>query len=198
MNPFTAIAAATTIAFLIITFTAHGPSTYRMAIVFLAPLLWAMYAARKRLAMHPGHFALLAGALIFHNLGAYGLYRSSWSGIEFDGYVHYLFGFCGAFATARALGYSFDLSGWKVWTGTILLILGISGIHELIEFGSTIALGPEKGMLKLNDGDLFDTQKDILNALLGTLTALGFYSIAWTPAAFTKGAWLHNRAPATP
>jgi len=141
-----------------------------------------MYRWREKLAMHPGHFALMAAALLLHNLGAYGLYRTSWGGIEFDGYVHYFFGFAGAFAVARALGFNFELTGWKVWVGTILLILGISGIHELIEFASTIALGPEKGMLKLNDGDQFDTQKDILNALLGTCTALGLYGMKVSPA----------------
>jgi uncharacterized membrane protein YjdF len=191
MNPFLAIASVTTILFLVITFTANGPSTYRYAFIFLAPILWAMYRWREKLALHPGHFALMAIALLFHNLGAYGLYRTTWAGIEFDGYVHYYFGFAGAFAIARALGYNFELSGWKVWIGTIIMILGISGIHELIEFGSTVALGPEKGMLKLNDGDVFDTQKDILNALLGTLTALGLYGMKVSPA-FLGGKYTLN------
>jgi uncharacterized membrane protein YjdF len=192
MNPFYPIATVTTILFLVITFTAHGPSTYRFAFIFLAPMLWGLLRARQRIALHPGHYALLAVALLFHNLGAYGLYRSSWGGIEFDGYVHYFFGFAGAFAVARGLGYVFELSGWKVWIGTVLMILGVSAIHELIEFASTIALGPEKGMLKLNDGDLFDTQKDILNALLGTLTALGFYGLVVSPA-FLSGKFFEAR-----
>jgi uncharacterized membrane protein YjdF len=192
MNPFLAIASVTTVLFLVITFTAHGPSTYRFAFIFLAPLLWGMYRWRKTLALHPGHYGLLALALLFHNLGAYGLYRSSWSGIEFDGFVHYVFGFVGGFAVARALGYNFGLSGWKVWIGTLIVILGISGIHELIEFASTIALGPEKGMLKLNDGDLFDTQKDLLNAVLGSLTALGLYGATLSPA-FLSGSYFEQR-----
>jgi putative membrane protein len=182
MNPFYAIASVTTLLFLVITFTAHGPSTYRFAFIFLAPMLWGLLKARKTLALHSGHYALLAVALLFHNMGAYGLYRSSWRGIEFDGYVHYFFGFAGGFAVARGLGYNFALSGWKVWVGTVLMILGVSAIHELIEFASTAALGPEKGMLKLNDGDLFDTQKDMLNALLGTLTSLGLYGLTSSPA----------------
>jgi uncharacterized membrane protein YjdF len=186
MNPFYLIATITTAIFLVITFTAHGPSTYRFAIFFLAPMLWGMLAARRKLALHPGHFAILAIALIFHNLGAFGLYRKSWGGIEFDGYVHYFFGFAGGFAVARALGYNFDLTGVKLWIGTLLVILGIGGIHELIEFASTIALGPEKGMLKMGDGDPFDTQKDLLNNMLGTITALGLYGAAWSPANLSR------------
>jgi uncharacterized membrane protein YjdF len=192
MNPFLAIASVTTVLFLVITFTAHGPSTYRFAFIFLAPILWGMYRGRNKLAMHPGHFALMAVALLFHNLGAYGLYRTNWAGIEFDGYVHYFFGFAGAFAVSRALGYNFELSRWKVWIGTVLVILGVSAIHELIEFASTVALGPEKGMLKLGDGDLFDTQKDIMNALLGTITALGLYGMKFSPPFLGAGYTVKN------
>ncbi len=193
MNPFYAIAIVTTAIFIVIPFVAHGPSTYRFAFFFLAPLLWGMLAARRRLALHPGHFAILALALLFHNMGAFGWYRSAWRGIEFDGYVHYFFGIAGGFAMARALGYNFELGGWKVWVGAILIILGVSAIHELIEFGSTIALGPEKGMLKI-DSDYFDTQKDIMNALLGCLTALGLYGATWSPAHL--GGWVWHRDPA--
>jgi uncharacterized membrane protein YjdF len=193
MNPFYAIATVTTALFVLITFVAHGPSTYRFAIFFLGPILWAIMAARRKLALHPGHYALLAIALLFHNMGAFGLYRTSWHGIEFDGYVHYYFGIAGGMAIARGLGYNFGLSGWKVWVGTILVILGIGAIHELIEFASTIALGPEKGMLKIGDGDFFDTQKDLMNNLLGAMTALGFYGASWSPANF--GGWFWARDP---
>jgi|GEM_PF-1277210 len=178
------IAWITTALFVAITLTAHGPSTYRFAILFLAPLLWGMFRGREKLALHPAHFGILAVALLFHNLGAYGLYRTSWEGIEFDGYVHYFFGLAGGLAIARALAFNFELAGWKLWIGALLVILGIGAIHELIEFSSTIILGPEKGMLKLNDGDFFDTQKDLLNNMLGTITALGLYGATRSPANF--------------
>jgi uncharacterized membrane protein YjdF len=192
MNPFYAIAIITTVLFGVITLVAHGPSTYRFAILFLGPMLWALLAGRRKLALHPGHYALLAIALLFHNLGAFGLYRSSWNGIEFDGYVHYFFGIAGGMAIARGLGYNFGLGGWKVWVGTILIILGIGGIHELIEFASTIAMGPEKGMLKIGDGDFFDTQKDLMNNLLGAITALGFYGVTWSPAHLRGWFWARD------
>ncbi len=185
-NPFYWIASITTAVFIGITAAAQGPSTYRWAIVFLAPMLWGLVAARRKLALHPGHFALLALALVLHNLGAFGLYRTSWAGIEFDSYVHYFFGVAGGFALARAIGYNFNLTGLKLWAGTLLLILGIGAFHELVEFASTLALGPEKGMLKLGDGDLFDTQKDLLNNLLGALTALGAYGSTWSPANLSR------------
>ena len=61
--------------------------------------------------------------------------------------------------------------------GTVIVILGLGGIHELIEYGSTLVLGPEKGMLKLNSPDAkTDTQKDLLNNTLGALLALAIYT----------------------
>jgi uncharacterized membrane protein YjdF len=182
MNQHKIIAIVATAVFLLITLTGNGPSTYKYAIFFLAPLLWAVMSARRCLALHPGHFALLALAFLVHNLGAYGFYKRAFAGIEFDSYVHFYFGVAGGFVIARALGHNFGLTGWKVWVGTAIVILGIGGIHELIEYASTLALGPEKGMLKVGDGDTFDTQKDLLNNLLGAITALGLYGMARTPA----------------
>jgi uncharacterized membrane protein YjdF len=149
-----------------------GPTTYQFGVFFLAPLLWAVYWARERLSITPFHFAVLAGAFVIHNLGAFGAYGKYYFDLEFDTYVHFIFGFAGGLIIARALASRLGFSGWRLWVGTVLLILGIGAIHELIEFGSTLILGGEKGMLKLNDPDKFDTQKDLGNNLLGALSAL--------------------------
>jgi hypothetical protein len=65
-------------------------------------------------------------------------------------------------------------------------ILGFGAIHELVEWGSTMALGPERGMLKALADDPYDTQKDLLNNLMGTLLSLAgravFHSKRPTPA----------------
>jgi len=170
------IAVATTILFLLITITAKGPPTYKFAILFLAPILWGVYYFRTTLALHPFYFLLFALALLLHNLGAYGFYRRHFLGLEFDAYVHFYFGLAGGCLVARALEANFSLHGWRLLVGTALVILGIGAIHELIEYASTLILGPEKGMLKTNDGDPFDTQKDLFNNLLGTLVGVALYS----------------------
>lgn len=178
MNSFKTIAWVTTAVFAMITLVAKGPATYRYAILFLAPMLWAVYFFRNRLHLHSSHFAVFASALVLHNLGAFGAYRKEYFGIEFDIYVHFYFGVAGGLIVARALKGSFGLGGWQMWVGTVIVILGLGAIHELIEYASTLMLGPEKGMLKLNSPDAkTDTQKDLLNNLLGTLVALGIYSI---------------------
>lgn len=178
MNSFKVIAWVTTAIFAVITLVAQGPATYRFAILFLGPMLWAVYFFRERLHLHSAHFAVFASALILHNLGAFGAYGKHYFGIEFDTYVHFYFGVAGGFIVARALKGSFGLLGWQMWVGAVIVILGLGAIHELIEYGSTLMLGPEKGMLKLNSPDAkTDTQKDLLNNLLGTLLALTIYSV---------------------
>lgn len=166
------IALTASIIFVLIALVADGPATYRFAPFFLIPLLWAVYFSRIIFCIAPVHFAVLAAAFLMHNLGAFGAYRQNFLGFDFDTYVHYFFGFAGGLIVARALSCNLRLGGWKLWTGTILLILGIGAVHELIEFLSTLILGPEKGMLKINSPDKFDTHKDLANNLFGTLTAL--------------------------
>jgi uncharacterized membrane protein YjdF len=172
LNVHKAIALVATSVFVLFSIIGNGPSTYRFAFVFLGPLLWAVYFCRRVLCLTPGHFSVLAAAFIVHNLGAFGTYRATYFGLDFDTYVHYLFGVAGGLIVARALACNYGLFGGRLWVGTILLILGIGAVHELIEFVSTLLMGPEKGMLKINSPDKFDTHKDLANNLFGTLTAL--------------------------
>ena len=178
MNSFKAIAWVTTAVFVVISLISRGSSTYRFAFLFLGPLLWGVYFLRERLHIHPCHFAIFATALVLHNLGAFGTYGQAYYGLEFDTYVHFYFGVAGGFIIARSLRRCLGLFGWQLWAGTVIVILGLGAIHELIEYASTLMLGPEKGMLKLNSPDAkTDTQKDLLNNLAGTLLALAIYSV---------------------
>jgi uncharacterized membrane protein YjdF len=165
---------------IMIAFSAAAPagSTYRFSFLFLAPLLWILYALRRRIYLHWVHFILLASALLLHNLGVFGWYRREFFGLQFDTYVHFYFGFCCAFAVNRVLALGYALKGWRLWVATALGILGFGAVHELIEWASSLALGPERGMLKVLKDDPYDTQKDLFNNLLGTLLSLLLSSVA--------------------
>lgn len=152
--------------------TAQTGSTYRVSFAFLVPLIWVVYALRDRIHLHWFHFALLASAVLLHNLGVFGFYRRQFFGLQFDTYVHFYFGFCAAFVVCRALEVGYRITGWRLWLATILGILGFGAIHELIEWASSLALGPEKGMLKVLGDDPYDTQKDLLNNLMGAILSL--------------------------
>ena len=148
-------------------------SNYRYAFVFLVPILWGVCAARRWLHLHAFHFALFALALILHNLGALGFYRQELLGLAFDTYVHFYFGLVGALILERGFRAGLRLRRWQAASVALVFLLGLGAIHELVEFASTLALGPEVGMYKMGNSDEFDTQKDLFNNLLGGLLALG-------------------------
>jgi uncharacterized membrane protein YjdF len=173
MRTLAPIAIAGTLPLLALPFAAVPEAgNYRYAFAFLVPILWGMYAARERLHLHPLHFALFACALVLHNLGALGCYTREYFGLAFDTYVHFFFGLVGGLILQRAFRLGMGLSSWHVWVATIVFVLGLGAIHELVEFGSTLALGPKVGMYKVGNADEFDTQKDLFNNLIGSATAL--------------------------
>jgi uncharacterized membrane protein YjdF len=176
---FKTVAWIATAAFIAISLlVAPAGSTYQWSFAFLAPIIWLTYLARERLALHPFHFALFGAALLLHDLGSMGYYRRRVAGLEFDFYVHFYFGIVAGFVFFRALRRFYVLRGWKLWLAVALITLGVSGVHELVEWSTTLLMGPERGMLKIDPNDPFDTQKDLLNNLGGAMLAMLLYAIA--------------------
>ena len=153
-------------------FLAASGSTYQWSFVFLAPLVWGVYFLREHLALRPIHFALFAVAIIIHDLGTFGFYRRSFFGLRFDSYVHFMFGLVAGLVLFRAATERLLLSRKLLAFAVPIFILGIGGIHEMFECFTTILLGPERGMLKLHADQPFDTQKDLMNNLLGAALAV--------------------------
>jgi uncharacterized membrane protein YjdF len=171
-NASLAIAILATAALITFSILAAPGSTYRYSFLFLSALLWVVYAIRGRLHLRPFHLGVVASALLFHNLGVFGFYRREFFGLQFDTYVHFYFGLCGGFLLSNGLAVGYALRGWRLWIAVTLGILGMGAIHEMIELASTLALGPERGMLKTLADDPYDTQKDLFNNMLGTLLSL--------------------------
>ena len=142
-------------------------SNYRYSALFLVPIVWAAYFLRRRIHLHPLHYFLFALALLLHNLGAFGFYQRSFLGLPFDVYVHFYFGFVGGLLLHRYLEHAVPLSPFHLRAAVVLLVLGIGGVHEIVEWFSTLALGDKHGMLKRTGVYEFDTQRDLLDNLLG-------------------------------
>lgn len=170
------IAVLFSVVFIVIGFTARVP-TYRFAPVFLIPLLWGVYYFRRSLNLHPLHFALYGLAMLLHDVGAFGFYQHSPLPFSFDIAVHFYFGFVGALLVFRILEHYLALRGFWLWVGTLLVVMGLGAHHEIIEYASYLMLGEEKGMLKPSTSYFFDTQRDLLNNLLGCNLALLLYFI---------------------
>jgi uncharacterized membrane protein YjdF len=169
---FVPTAVAASLIVLAIAFVARVP-TYRVAPAFLIPMLWGVLRLRRRVHLHPLHYVLLAAAVVLHDLGAFGFYQRSFGGLSFDIYVHFYFAFAGALIVERFVAHTVpSLGTWPVRLTTLLFMMGLGAIHELGEYVSYVLLGEERGMLKPSTSYFFDTQRDLLNNLLGTLTAL--------------------------
>jgi len=160
-----------TAAVIAIAITARVP-TYRVAPVFLVPILWTPVALRRPLHLHPRHYLLFDLAILLHGMGAYGYYQREVLGVSFDVYVHFYFAFAGAFVVERFLRYNVPVRPWAVYVTALLFMMGLGAIHELGEYVSYLVLGEERGMLKPSTQYFFDTQRDLLNNLLGTLSAM--------------------------
>src|SRR5256885_7736315 len=159
-------------------FATKPGSTYRVAPFFLIPLLWLPYLLRRRLHLHPLHYLLFVLALLLHTLGALGWYQKSPLPVSFDIYVHFYFGVVGGLLVYRLFQRTLPLQLWTRCTLTVLLVLGVGALHELMEWWSTLLLGPEKGMLKMpgeNGVYVFDTQRDMFNNLVGSIVAVVIY-----------------------
>jgi uncharacterized membrane protein YjdF len=177
-HPFRIIGLLGTAAFLAISFMPRGdgPGNYKLSFLFLVPGLWALYALRKRLRLHPLHFGLFASALVLHDLGAFGLYTEKILGLEFDWYVHFYYGLVLGLIIARGVHLEFGLRGLGLALAVVLLVTGLGGLHEIVEGASTRFLGQEYGMLKVEGGNPYDTQEDLFNNVLGSLVAFFAYT----------------------
>jgi uncharacterized membrane protein YjdF len=158
---------------LIAVFIAPPGNGYRVAPVFLVPLIWIVWALRRRLHLTPFTFAAFMAAVLFHNYGgARGAYQTKPFGINFDVFVHSYFGFVGGLLIHRFVDRSLPALSLKALAGaTILLVMGFGALHELMEYGSTLVLGEERGMLKSEKVAPFDTQRDLTSNLGGVIVA---------------------------
>jgi len=152
-------------------------SNYRFSALFLVPIVWAPYFLRRRLHLLPLHYVLFTLALLLHNLGAFGFYQRGFLDLSFDIYVHFYFGVVGGLMLYRYLQHTVTLRPWQLRVATVLLILGMGAVHELVEWFSTLLLGPKNGMLKTEGVYEFDTQRDMFDNLMGAIVAVTCYAL---------------------
>jgi len=152
-------------------------SHYKFDFIFLMALLLGVFAARKHLDLHPGHYAIFSFFLIIHDLGMFKAYQWTILGLEYDYWVHFIFGMISALIIVRAYDYTGLEHGLMKYVMVLIIVLGFSAAHELYEFGGAVLLGEGEGVLFIGAGDLdqWDTQKDMLNNLIGGIVAVLMY-----------------------
>lgn len=96
---------------------------------------------------------------------------------HYDRVGHVAQGFVPAIAARELLLRTSTLERGK-WLAVLVVLscMGISAIYELLEFAAAAATGEAAIAFLAFQGDVWDTQKDMLLALLGAITALALCS----------------------
>jgi putative membrane protein len=127
--------------------------------------------------------------MILHAIGAHYTYAETpigdwlapifgWQRNNFDRVVHFSFGLLLAYPI-RELYYRI-IGARGVW-GIVLpveLMISLSAIYELVEWGATVVVAPEAGVAFLGaQGDPWDAQKDMVLASLGAVITMAIVAV---------------------
>jgi putative membrane protein len=161
----------------------HSPT---IAILIALPLFC------RRWPLSDASFACIVGFMLLHTLGARYIYSNvpydrwaasltgfdlsstfGWRRNHYDRLVHFFFGLLlirPAFeVSVRHLRISRPLAYFNV----VAFLLAFSALYELFEWGLTMFLSPEDaGEYNGEQGDVWDAQKDVALALLGSLVGV--------------------------
>lgn len=162
----------------------HSPTVF---VLFFLP--WIM----RRYPLSRSSFTCLIVFMLLHTLGA----RYIYSYVPYDGWCQSLFGFrpADAFHFRRnhydrlvhfSFGLLWTLPAWEVLTRHIRIspkaaryfalefILAASILYELFEWALTLVLSPDDaGAYNGQQGDMWDAQKDVAFAQLGSFISMG-------------------------
>lgn len=118
-----------------------------------------------------GHYTYAEVPAGFWVRDALGLARN-----HYDRLGHFFQGFVPAFLARELLlrNQVVKKDDWWFKYIVISICLGFSGFYELIEFAAAMILGGSAESFLGTQGDIWDTQKDMLFALIGSIVALLF------------------------
>jgi putative membrane protein len=122
--------------------------------------------------------------MVLHVMGSHytysevplGYWMSEFFGLErnhFDRVVHFSFGFLWAYPMREIFRRIADAKGfWAFWI-PVELVLALSCVFELIEWVFAVIFGGDLGIAYLGtQGDIWDAQKDMALAGLGSIIAM--------------------------
>ncbi len=133
----------------------------------LTPLLYALVALHAAVLCVGGHYTYAEVPAGFWFRDLLGLSRN-----HYDRLGHLLQGFVPALVARELLLRRSPLraGGW-LFTLVTSVALAISALYELVEWGAAVALGQGADAFLGTQGDPWDTQWDMLMALVGALAA---------------------------
>ncbi|MFM5892943.1 MAG: DUF2238 domain-containing protein [Novosphingobium sp.] len=101
----------------------------------------------------------------------------------FDRLVHFAFGFLALIPFCELAARYGRLTPRQALTGAFLFVLAVGGLYEIFEWSLTITLSPaDAGAYNGEQGDMFDSQKDMATAAVGALLAIPVQMLLWRRA----------------
>lgn len=134
----------------------------------LTRLLYACIFAHAIVLMVGGHYTYARVPIGFDVAQFLGMHRN-----PYDKLGHFFQGFVPALLTREILIRGRYVQGPRMLAFIVLcIVLAISAAYELVEWGAAIALGQGADDFLGTQGDPWDTQTDMLAALVGGVAAL--------------------------
>ena len=143
----------------------------------------------RQLKLSTASYILLAAFVVLHIIGAHYTYAHMPLGLwtrdyfhlsrnHYDRFAHGAFGFLLVFPVRELLlRFSRINRTWSFWLSPAV-ILGVSGLFEIIESIVAEILAPGEGVAWLGgQGDEWDAQNDMLSALIGSLLMMGIVAL---------------------
>jgi putative membrane protein len=98
---------------------------------------------------------------------------------DYDRVIHFSYGLLVLLPAVELLRYAAPPRGvWK-WLLPPFFILSHAALYEQIEWAATLVFGSAVGSTYLGaQGDVWDSEKDVLMAVLGSLLALAIMAVA--------------------
>jgi putative membrane protein len=154
-------------------------------ILIALPIMWASYRRFPLTTLVYGFIFIHACVLMVGGAYTYarvplGFEIAEWFNLSrnpYDKIGHFFQGFVPALLAREILIRGQYVNGQKMLTFIVLcIILAISATYELIEWVSALILGQGADEFLGTQGDAWDTQSDMLLALIGAVTALVLFS----------------------
>lgn len=160
------------------------PGNWVLASILPLSFVGALLLGRRALSLSSVSYALIAGFLALHTIGAHytyaqvplGQWLQTGFGLErnhFDRVVHFAFGLCLTFPLLEVFRRLTGARGWFLFYLGFMTQLGLAGAWEIIESGVAQLTRPDLGIAFVGaQGDPWDSQHDMLASILGTMLAL--------------------------
>ncbi|MEK6934172.1 MAG: DUF2238 domain-containing protein [Nanoarchaeota archaeon] len=93
---------------------------------------------------------------------------------HYDRIIHFCFGLLLAYPMREVYVRIGNYKGFWALTAPIMMVIGLSAIYELLEWGIAIIFGGDLGIAYLgSQGDVWDAQKDMFLAGIGSVITMG-------------------------